>query len=235
MATSFLEKHPLFKDYLEPGTTVKDCGYPWDRIDVTNTGEVLPCCFAQETLGNISQIGLAEVLQGPRRLALQNDVSAGLLNPICFNAPCPFSRNTMASEWTIFFPANRFTPRLGEWQDSDIFYRPTRGDGLIFGGPNRFLPASVMEAAFIFAGFVRFGANRTTLALATGSVSLEIVDATGHIFAQTKVPIDKIESEPSLRFQVEGYHRQRCEFRAHAQGLNFSLLFKGVRLSGSPA
>ncbi len=235
MATNFLEEHPITRQYLKPDVKVKDCGFPWDRVDVTNNGEVLPCCFAQETLGNVAQIGLAGVLEGPRRIALQGDVSAGRLNPLCFNAACPFTRNTMKSEWTTFFPADRFVPQVGEWQYPDIVYRPTRGNGLIFGGPHRFLPASVMDATFIFAGFVSFGTNRTTHALATGNVILEVVDATGRIFAQTKVPIEKIESEPSLRFQVEGYHRQRCEFRAHAEGVNFSVLFKGVRLSGSPA
>jgi Iron-sulfur cluster-binding domain len=235
METSFLEKHPLFKDYLEPGSTVKDCGYPWDRIDVTNTGEVLPCCFAQETLGNVTQIGLDGVLEGPRRLALQQDVAAGRLSPLCFNAPCPFSRNTMASEWTTFFPADRFAPHLGEWQNSEIVYRPARGNGLIFGGPYRFLPTAKMQAEFVFSGNFKLGSSRVAQALVTGHVILEVADATGHVHALTDVPAIEIESAPALRFRLDGYHRQRCEFRASAAGVNFSLLFKGVRLSGSPA
>src|SRR5579871_497590 len=124
METSFLQEHPLFKDYLHSGATVKDCGYPWDRIDVTNSGEAVPCCFAQETIGNVLQIGLDGVLEGPRRIALQEDVAAGRLHPLCFNAPCPFSRNTMKSPWATFFPADRFLPHLGVWNGADIGYRP---------------------------------------------------------------------------------------------------------------
>jgi hypothetical protein len=235
METSFLEKHPLFKDYLEPGSSVKDCGFPWDRLDVTNTGEALPCCFAQETLGNVTQIGLSGVLEGPRRVALQQDVAAGRLSPLCFNAPCPFSRNTMSSDWTTFFPADRFAPDIGEWQDSQIVYRPIRGDGLIFGGPYRFLPTAQMEAKFIFSGQFGFEASRVAQALVTGRVILEITDATGHVHARSEMPTIEIESAPALRFRLEGYHRRRVEFRASVAGVNFSLLFKGVRLSGSPA
>jgi len=234
MATSFLNEHPLFKDYLHPGATVKDCGYPWDRLDVTNTGEVLPCCFAQETIGNIVQTDLENVLNGQRRLALQQDVAAGRLNSLCFNAPCPFSRNTMKLPWRTFFNADRFLTHLGEWNGSEIAYRPGRGDGLIFGGPHRFLPAAVMEAEFVFASYLGSGASRVAQALGTGHLSLEITDALGHVHARADVPISAIESAPALRFRIEGYHRQRCEFRAHARGVNFSVLFKGVRLSGSP-
>lgn len=235
MGTNFLETHPLFKDYLASDASVKDCGFPWDRIDVTNTGEVLPCCFAQETLGNVTQTGLAGVIDGPRRIALQEDVAAGRLSPLCFNAPCPFSRNTMSADWITFFPADRFAPQVGEWQDSQIVYRPVRGDGLIFAGPYRFLPAARMRAEFIFSGHFGLGESRVAKALVAGKIILEITDATGHVHARSEVPTIEIESSPALRFRIEGYHRQRFEFRASASGVNFSLLFKGVRLSGSPA
>lgn len=234
MATRF-EEHPSFKDYLRPGATIQNCGFPWDRIDVTNTGEVLPCCFAQETLGNVVRDGLAGVLEGPRRLALQADVTAGRLNSLCFNAPCPFARHSMTEGWSTFFPADRFQPGLGEWDDGNIVYRPGRGNGIIFGGPHRFLPAAQMEATFEFAWLSSPRANDTVLALATGAVILEIVDATGRIFAQTAVDVRRIDSAPALPFRVEGYHRQRCEFRAHAQRVNFGFWFKGVRLTGRPA
>jgi len=236
MKAKLLEDHPIItREYVKPGSTLQDCGFPWDRVDVTNTGEVLPCCFAQETLGNVIQIGLAGILEGHRRTALQEDVAAGRLNPLCFNAACPFARNTMASEWRTFFPADRFSPKLGEWQNSEIAYRPARGDGLIFGGPNRFLPSAEMEARFIFSGNFALASSSIANALCTGHVILEIADALGHVHARSEVPTKEIEDAPSLRFRLEGYHRQRCEFRASARGVNFSFLFKGVRLSGSPA
>jgi hypothetical protein len=234
MATRF-EQHPSFKDYLGPGATIQNCGFPWDRVDVTNAGEVLPCCFAQETLGNVMRDGLAGVLEGRRRVILQSDVAAGRLNSLCFNAPCPFARHSMTSAWTTFFPADRFLPHLGEWHDTDIACRPNRGDGIIFGGPHRFLPAAQMEATFEFSWPNSPPAGYTLLALATGRVTLEIADATGRIFAQSAMDTRGIHSAPPLSFRVEGYHRHRCEFRAHAQGVNFGFLFKGVHLSGGPA
>jgi hypothetical protein len=235
MKTSFLEEHPLFKDYLHQGSTVQDCGYPWDRIDVTNTGEVLPCCFAQETLGNVLQVGLRGVLEGQRRLALQDDVTAGRLNSLCFNAPCPFSRNTMKSAWSTFFPADRFSPQLGEWEGSRIAYRPARGDGFIFGGPYRFLPGAEMQAQFLFSGHFGLESSRIAKALGTGHLILEVTDALGFLHARAEVPTSEIESAPALNFCIEGYHRQRCEFRAYARGVNFRLIFDGVRLTGTPA
>ena len=235
MRRSILDRHPLFKDYLRTGSTVMECGYPWDRLDVTNTGEALPCCFAQETLGNVLQLGLDGVLNGPRRRALQEDVSAGRLHPLCFNAPCPFARNTMRRGWETFFPADRFLPRLGEMEGSTIAYSPSRGDGLIFAGPDRFFPEAAMEARFVFAARGTFGPGRTVNALATGVLILEAGDTTGQVFARGEVPISEIETAAPVRFQIEGYHRRRCEFRAHARGVNVSLLFSGIRLSGAPA
>ena len=236
MKAKQIQDHPIItREYISPGSTLRDCGFPWDRIDVTNTGEVLPCCFAQETLGNVIHVGLAGILEGPRRKALQDDVREGRLNPLCFNAACPFARNSMAPGWTTFFPADRFAPHIGEWQDSQIAYRPARGDGLIFGGPYRFLPMAEMKAEFIFSGHLGFGANRVVQALAAGQVTLEIRDATGHVHARSEVPTIEIESAPALQFALEGYHRHRFEFRASATRVNFSLLFRGVRLSGRPA
>ena len=235
MEINIIDEHPLFKDYLHDGATIKDCGFPWDRIEVTNMGELLPCCFAQETLGNVMQLGLDGVLEGPRRLALQADVSAGRLGPTCFNASCPFARNTMKSPWTTYFPADRFLPHLGEWQGPHIAYRPARGDGFLFGGPYRFLPAAEMQAEFIFSGHIGLGSSRAARALATGWITLEIIDALGHVHGRSEVSTADIESAPVLRFRLEGYHRQKCEFRASARGVNFGLLFKGVRLSGSHA
>jgi hypothetical protein len=235
METSFLDENPLFKDYLHEGSTVKDCGYPWDRIDVTNTGEVLPCCFAQETLGNVIQLGLPGVLEGPRRLALQDDVTGGRLNSLCFNAPCPFSRNTMKSAWSTFFPADRFALQLGAWEGSQIAYHPKRGDGFIFGGPYRFLPGAEMRARFIFSGHFGLGSSQLGKALGTGHIILEVTDALGIMHARAEIPTSEIESAPELHFRIDGYHRQRCEFRAYARGINFSLIFKGVRLTGTPA
>jgi hypothetical protein len=234
MATNFLEGHPSSSQFLKPGVLVKDCASPWERIDVTNTGEVLPCCFAQETLGNVIQLGLAGVLEGPRRLALQHDVMAGRLNSLCFNAACPLSRNTMKSAWATFFPPDRFMPVLGEWQGTEIAYRPIRGDGFIFGGPYRFLPGADMQAQFIFSSDFGLEPRPVAKDLSKGHVILEVVDAVGFMFARHEVPINEIESTPALRFTIDGYHRQRCEFRAYVRGVQSGLLFKGVRLTGTP-
>lgn len=230
------ETLPAKKSLAPPPESIKDCTFASDHITVTNTGEVLPCCFAQESIGNILRSGVEAVLGGPKLRILREDVSAGKMNPLCFNASCTYVRSSMKSDWTTFFPADRFSPQLGVPSGIGIFYCAASGDGFIFAGPHRYMPTAFMEAQFIFSSFS--GAPRKMSGpmvpqLGRGYVVMEIVDETGQMYVRSEVPALVLPLAPPMKFSISGYNRRRFEFRAYAKDVHIDLLFKGVRLSGT--
>lgn len=208
---------------------ISDCPHPWDRLDVTATGDALPCCFAQETLGNVRSDGLAGVLHGKRRLQLQEDVQAGRINPACFNAPCMYAHDSIRMPWRVFFPPDRFhTAGISRNSRALCLAWPGR---VFVSGPQRFVPQASIEARFLFAAPfwwlypAKFAPTLQIAAVNDAGVCLsekEFVLPPQHRFAL------------SLAFVIEQPLRARLSLHVRARRMFLPVWFEGMELSGTP-
>ncbi len=206
-----------------------DCPHPWDRLDVTASGEALACCFAQESLGNVITLGLDAVLDGPRRARLQGDVAANRINPTCLEAPCIYAHASTRRPWTVHFPADRFS-HSGDPADEAVGYDPKSGDGLLAAGPWRYLPAARVDARVLLA--------RPGLILpfsSTGSVRVEVVDEAGTRYVQAHRRLGwRRDQGLQLHFSLPKRRRLRMGVRIWLTGVNGPLRFGGLVLQGEP-
>lgn len=209
---------------------LSDCEAPWNRIDVTNGGEVLACCFTQETLGNVLRDGLDAVLNGERRRQLQEDVRRNRINPGCLNAACMYAPMSVRRPWTVHFPADRFTIR-DKLVDGVAVYEPSAGDGLFAEGPARFLPAAHIEAA------VEFSRTRPSFfaGAPAGKVRVEVMDERGLSHGETTRGLSwRRKSTLRLPFSLPEVLRYRFGFRIWLTGIHEAVRFHGVTLKGTP-
>ena len=70
--------------------TVKHCHYPWTWMMVTADGGVMPCCFAQQTLGNLHEATADAIWTGARAQELRSYILSDRVHPVCAGAPCKY-------------------------------------------------------------------------------------------------------------------------------------------------
>lgn len=71
------------KTGLGPGLT-RICTQPWDRVIVQSNGDVLPCCYGADSIGNISNQKFEDVVNGDKLVALKRSLLTGADLP----SPC---------------------------------------------------------------------------------------------------------------------------------------------------
>lgn len=61
------------------------CPYPWTRVSIRENGDVLPCCFAGDSLimGNISKHSFSDVWNGKQYLRFRRNFIRGKLRSTC--------------------------------------------------------------------------------------------------------------------------------------------------------
>lgn len=73
------------KEDLSPGMT-RVCTQPWDRVVVQSNGDVRPCCYGADVVGNVSTQGFEDVVNGEKMVALKKSLLTGQdLQPQCRN------------------------------------------------------------------------------------------------------------------------------------------------------
>lgn len=91
--------------------TVKDCHYPWTWMMVTSDGEVKPCCFSSESLGNLNDKSIDQIWNGPTAIALRKCIKGNKIHELCAAAPCKFVQNMQIR------PVRGDAPQLGDEPD----------------------------------------------------------------------------------------------------------------------
>ena len=74
--------------------TIKNCRAPWEWIQVLSNGDVRPCCFSSQKLGNLHQETLQEIWNGKIAQELREYIKRDQIHPICDGAPCQFFQNS---------------------------------------------------------------------------------------------------------------------------------------------
>jgi radical SAM protein with 4Fe4S-binding SPASM domain len=71
------------KEEVSPGLT-RICTQPWDRAIVQSNGDVRPCCYGADIVGNIATQGFEGVVNGEKLIALKKSLLTGQdLQPQC--------------------------------------------------------------------------------------------------------------------------------------------------------
>ena len=71
------------KEEVSPGLT-RVCTQPWDRAIIQSNGDVRPCCYGADIVGNISTQGFEGVVNGEKMVALKKSLLTGQdLQPQC--------------------------------------------------------------------------------------------------------------------------------------------------------
>ena len=65
------------------------CNFPWAKLSVLYTGEVVACCYDYDgkyVLGNVNESTLADIWNGPRIKHLRASLTSGVVaNKMCQN------------------------------------------------------------------------------------------------------------------------------------------------------
>ncbi len=70
---------------LGPGQT-RVCTQPWDRVIVQSNGDVVPCCYGGDAVGNVASQPFEQVVNGEKMVALKKSLLTGVdLPPQCRN------------------------------------------------------------------------------------------------------------------------------------------------------
>src|SRR5262249_30091708 len=73
------------KESLAPGLT-RVCMQPWNRVIIQADGQVLPCCYGADAIGNIATQTFEDVANGDKLVALKESLLTGRgLSPQCQN------------------------------------------------------------------------------------------------------------------------------------------------------
>ncbi len=75
------------------------CSEPWMTINVNASGEVRPCCFNDDILGNLHEQTMEEIWNGPGFTALRADQAAGVVSPGC--EVCVRNGRMKQSPWIV--------------------------------------------------------------------------------------------------------------------------------------
>ena len=81
-----------YKDYFKV-----TCDFPWRRMVITWTGDVVPCCHDYDvkmSLGNVRDQSLASIWNGEKMLALRQEFMSGKVdNPVCRDCEHRYANN----------------------------------------------------------------------------------------------------------------------------------------------
>lgn len=188
---------------------IRDCMHPWERIDVTNAGDVLACCFAQEPLGSLHRQSLQGILGGKRRRILQDDVRRNRINPACFNAACLYAHTSVRRSWQVWFSADRFRVHGVQFRNGALCL-PWLGNGPMVQGPFRYLPAAAISAKLRLKIVRIWPARRAK----PEEFYFDVVDDQGKKYADRRLALTQTgDVEVGLDFRVGNLSRSRFSFR----------------------
>ena len=71
-----------------------DCVAPWEWMLVNVNGDVRPCCYVQQSFGNIRQQLPEEIWNGADYREMRRYLAQGKLPPQCRNAACKYARGS---------------------------------------------------------------------------------------------------------------------------------------------
>jgi len=74
--------------------TVQDCKAAWEWALISTDGNVRPCCYAGESVGNLAEQSFEEIWNGPGMASLRQDLLAGRVNRVCRDAACKYVQHT---------------------------------------------------------------------------------------------------------------------------------------------
>jgi MoaA/NifB/PqqE/SkfB family radical SAM enzyme len=103
------------------------CSEPWMTINVNASGEVRPCCFNDDILGNLHEQTLEEIWNGAGYTALRAEQAAGVVSPGC--EVCVRNGRVKQSPWLA--PA---APAVSTSPTAPIVLE-TPADGELVSGP----------------------------------------------------------------------------------------------------
>jgi MoaA/NifB/PqqE/SkfB family radical SAM enzyme len=68
------------------------CREPWRWLNIAANGDVLPCCWAVQPLGNLNEVGsLADIWNGEKMVELRDDIRENRVNKhVCVGASCVY-------------------------------------------------------------------------------------------------------------------------------------------------
>lgn len=59
------------------------CSEPWSNLNINASGDVRACCFNDQNLGNLNQLTIEEIWNGPGYTGLRRDMAEGRVPPTC--------------------------------------------------------------------------------------------------------------------------------------------------------
>ena len=86
---------PAKSDKIEEDLTYTDCRYPWHTVQILADGEVRPCCWSAESLGNLHDNDLEYIWNGKKCRDLRKHILNGKIHEVCLDAPCIYVQNEM--------------------------------------------------------------------------------------------------------------------------------------------
>ncbi|UXI70678.1 radical SAM protein [Tahibacter amnicola] len=75
---------------LRRAPSVSHCTFPWKWLVVTEKGDVMPCCFTNEPIGNLRDQSVDEVWNGKAMKTLRRRITQGRVHPLCARAGCAY-------------------------------------------------------------------------------------------------------------------------------------------------
>jgi len=72
----------------KPFIPAKSCSVGFDQVFVTSLGDVLPCCFSDEVMGNVRQQSFEEIWYGPKYANFRTRLLRGKFAKYCIGNRC---------------------------------------------------------------------------------------------------------------------------------------------------
>lgn len=72
--------------------SLRECVAPWEWLLVDERGDVRPCCYVEQSFGNLRHISPEAIWNGPDYREMRRDLARDVLPPQCRNAACKFAR-----------------------------------------------------------------------------------------------------------------------------------------------
>ena len=70
--------------------TIKDCNYPFGSLEVFINGDVRPCCWSGDKVGNLNDSTMDEIWNGKLMMELRDYIMNDKVHPLCRNAACKY-------------------------------------------------------------------------------------------------------------------------------------------------
>jgi Iron-sulfur cluster-binding domain len=72
--------------------TENTCSCPWDWAMITADGTVRPCCYANDSAGNLNEQSLEDIWNGGRMLEVRYFIDQNQLHSMCRHASCTYAQ-----------------------------------------------------------------------------------------------------------------------------------------------